>query len=288
MTGASSSDAFTMGDGKDTLKVTSNVDATIKMGAGNDTIDIAGTATGTFYLGTGDDTITINDAATSEALIQSGSGNNDFNIAGADSITVISGAGNDSLYAVGDVDNSEFAFGDGKDTVYIGISGGAAKKLENSEVKLEGGDDTFTVTSTSSAASVYGGAGKDVLTFTGKATKGVITDTLGKADISLDGGTDESTVTTGAEADLVDVGGASAEKSSFTLGAGNDTLTVTGAISLMGSTVTAGAGNDSIMATNGSATIDDDATDGCSTTYAGNDTLCRLYCQQRHHHCCFW
>ena len=36
-----------MGDGKDTLKVTSNVDATIKMGAGNDTIDLVELQLGT-------------------------------------------------------------------------------------------------------------------------------------------------------------------------------------------------------------------------------------------------
>ena len=65
---------------------------------------------------------------------------------------------------------------------------------------------------------------------------------------------------TGAEADLL-TRWCQRRESSFTLGAGNDTLTVTGAISFDGSTVTAGAGNDSIMATNGSATIDDDATD---------------------------
>jgi hypothetical protein len=140
---------------------------------------------------------------------------------------------------------SVLAGGLGSDTVQL-LEGGSAK---GASIKTEGGADLIQVSSVNlSAATLFGGAGADTITFSGANT---VTDVRlgdGSDVVTLKAATDfgKANIEAGAGADKISANSLiSASGASILMGAGKDTVTFTGSEFHSG-TLNMGGGADSV------------------------------------------
>ena len=206
-------------------------------------------ATSTMKGGAGDDTMTLGNAT---ATIFTGL----FANGGADKDTITSNVANSFIA-------STIQGGKANDTITLGI-------VTSSKVNGNLGNDTVSVDAATTASSVYGGGGNDVINAgTAAFTKSLISGDKGNDIITLEGtntSIDDLTIKGGDGVDTIDVSdnGATTDEGIFVAGnAGADTITgsdnAVTKISLYG-----GAGNDTITSGAGAVTV---------VGGAGNDTM---------------
>ena len=218
--------------------VAQNTVVNITMGSGADTVkfDSSGSPFVTAISGK------INLGAGKDYLIVNGS----FSDA-----TVTSGAGDKNVSVKGSVDSSSITLGAGNDSVYVSVAGAS------STINAGDGNDKIDIESLA-GASIYGGAGKDVVSIGTGA--GLVDLGAGDDSINLTALTSNAdvTVTAGAGKDTINVGTASGGTITLTDYSVTEDFVVLGSANFASSDL----GTDGTMKTGGGASLKVNGTNG--------------------------
>ena len=275
---ASIAGSISLGDGKDSVVLSTLEKATVTGGAGSKTISIQGAESANLTLGAGNDTVSL--GAFTDSTVELGDGKDSLALEGALSgDTVNAGAGNDFVSVGGAVESSAINLGEGNDTITINtaakmgdftISGGAGKdvfSLGNGFTgtvtisDFEVGTDTLY--GASGAAFTTGDAARflsdGTVSLGGGSAKAAVNATGGFYAVTADfGGTAQNVAWAGESAATIDA--TSMTKETILIGSDNDAVSDT----LLGGSkadsifagdndyVYGGAGNDSIVLENNS------------------------------------
>ncbi|WP_353646402.1 autotransporter outer membrane beta-barrel domain-containing protein [Mesorhizobium sp. WSM2239] len=262
MTGGTVGAAVSGGDGDDTLSVAGGTISGFLAGnSGDDIIGISGGTITGFVLGEdGIDTITV-EGGTLTAGARGGLGNDVFNFSGGTAAAIF-GDGDDDTVTISGGDIGRISGGDGNDAVTLSDTGSVRNEVLLDEDEDQG-DDRFTMTGGSVAASVFGAAGEDAFRVS-SGTVGLDLDAGAGNDVfDVTGGTVEGGLLGGGDDDQIAVSGGGVGLVGG--GGGNDAVTISGTASIQGD-VTLDAGDDSFAMTGG--TIGGDVTGG-----EGTDTV---------------
>ncbi|KGQ28117.1 hypothetical protein JP31_02510, partial [Gallibacterium anatis] len=225
----------------------------IDLGNGENTLSISGSVLRLNYLGgTDSDTVTL--GATSESNFWMGDGNNTLSSSGSVSKLNYRGGVDSDTVTLGATSESRFWMGDGTNTLSLGSS---------SSVGYSGGTgtDTITINGNVNNSTFNIGAGDNSITIRGNAEQtwiGVSNNDQGFAQsgndtVTISGsltgkGTDKDVINLGAGQDSVTISG-KLQDSLIQMGDGNDSVTIRGIID--GSNrIDAGKGDDVITVTN--------------------------------------
>jgi hypothetical protein len=252
MTGGTVGAAVSGGNGNDRLTVAGGTISGFLAGnAGDDIIGISGgTITGLVLGEDGIDTITVEGGALT-AGARGGLGDDVFNFSGGTAAAIFGDGDNDTITISGG-EIGLVSGGDGEDAVTI--SGTASIQ---GDVAVDDGDDQFTMTGGSVAASVFGAAGEDAFHVSG-GTVGLDLDGGAGNDVfDVTGGTVEGGLLGGGDDDQIAVSGG--DVGYVGGGGGNDAVTISGTASIHGDVALDG-GDDNFTMTGG--TIGGDVTGG--------------------------
>ena len=246
-----------LGEGDNSLIVTSDLPVTVEAGAGNDSITTGG----------GDDSIT---AGAGGNVLDVGHGNDtlragDFDRTDLQSIT--GGDGDKQITVVGSTSTITLGVGDSHIRHILG--GGAVINIAggSNEVELRHGGASTTPGSAGSIT--IGGSGDNTVSATSDDPSLTIITGDGKDDVTLGS---PGTVRTNGGADLVRLQGNSGPLTVF-LGDGHDRAVWIGSFNASDYTVFGGPGNDYIEGGNSTRFADEGVGDQLLFGEAGNDTL---------------
>ncbi|MBW4617755.1 MAG: hypothetical protein KME21_32120, partial [Desmonostoc vinosum HA7617-LM4] len=271
ISGGEGNDQLTIDDSGDTAANTGNLTATTITGLGTNGISYGTVETLNINLGSGADTFNVQ-ATSASTTVNAGAGNDVITVGSATPATVNAIAG--ALTINGGADSDTVTINDSGDTTAntgtltattltgLGTNGISYGTVENLNINLGSGADTFTIqaTNASTTTTVNTGAGNDVITV-GSATPATVNAITGA--LTINGGADTDTVTINDSGDTANNRGTltataitglsfgsitygTVETLDINLGSGADTFTIQATSASTVTTVNAGGGADTL------------------------------------------
>ena len=255
-------DSFVNGNADDdTISVATDMTrSTLEGGQGNDSLTVGQDVTNSLVQGRlGNDTITVS-GQTSGSTVNGNENNDTMTFTGLVTTSFIYGGKDRDTITVGEVQNSLISAGDGNDSLTV------SNTISGATINGNAGDDSIALGGISvTSSSVYGGQGRDTITYSG-STGLYASGDAGNDNINLSSATGADTLYGGSGADTIQAG----DGANYVQGDGGNDSLVGGAVA---DTIFGGEGNDSIEGLAGANVIGGGAGDDLITTTTGNDDI---------------